>query len=99
MEDCIKTTDLRLCNLARQLTVNSKSKPCIVSGAITKAREGLNFIPETEKDCAGVLAHLVVWHNISKLPAHIAYMLQHWVALLAFVHKDSVRVDLYPSTC
>ena len=77
----------------------SNSESCIASRPVTKVRAGLDVTPETEKDCAGVLAHLVVWHNIGKLPAYIAYMLQHRVALLAFVHKDSIWVDLYPSTC
>ena len=107
LTDKLKLTDSIYC-MADQLKIVSrqqkptlvhpsgicKSKPCIISRPVTKVSAGLNVTPETEKDCAGVLTHLVVWHNVGKLPAYIANMLQHRVALLTFVHKDSIRVDL-----
>jgi hypothetical protein len=42
--------------------------------------------PQAEKKCASLGAHLVVWHNLCKLPAHIADVLQHRVALLPLAH-------------
>ena len=41
---------------------------------------------------------MVVWNDVSKLPADIAYMLQHWVALLSFVDKDGVGIYLHMYT-
>ena len=38
--------------------------------------------------------HLVVRHNVSMLPAHVADVLQQRVALLPFAHQDCVGVDL-----
>ena len=52
-------------------------------------------LPETEKDSTGVLPHLVIRNDVCKLPSHISYVLQDWVALLPFVHKDGIGVDLH----
>ena len=50
--------------------------------------------PEAEEERAGLLAHLVVRDNVRVLPAHIADVLQHRVALLPLAHHDRIRIDL-----
>ena len=53
--------------------------------------------PEAEEERAGLLAHLVVRDNVRVLPAHIADVLQHWVALLPLAHHDCIWIDLHVS--
>ncbi len=53
-----------------------------------------HIAPKAEEESTSVGAHLVVWHNICKLPAYIAYVLQHRVALLALAHQYCIRIDL-----
>ena len=50
--------------------------------------------PKTEEQCAGLGAHLVVWHNVCKLPSHIANMFQDGVTLLPLAHQHRVGIDL-----
>ena len=56
-------------------------------------------LPETEEDSTGILAQLVVWDDVCKLPPHVAYVLQNRVAFLPFAHKDGIGIDLENTAC
>ncbi len=50
--------------------------------------------PEAEEDSTRVLAQLVIGDDVSKLPSHIAYVLQNRIALLSLADKDGIWIDL-----
>ena len=51
--------------------------------------------PEAEEQGTGLLAHLVVWDDVSKGIAHIPEVLQHRIALLPLTHQDGIGVHLH----
>ena len=57
------------------------------------------YSPETEEDSTGILAQLVVWDDVCKLPPHVAYVLQNRIAFLPFAHKDGIGIDLENTAC
>ncbi len=52
------------------------------------------WAPEAEEDSTRVLAQLVIRDDVSKLPSHVAYVLQNRVALLPLADKDGIGVHL-----
>ncbi len=66
--------------------------PAVLSGSVNC----VNYVhaPKAEEDSTGVLAQLVIRDDVSKLPAHIAHVLENRVALLPFADKDGIWVDL-----
>ena len=51
-------------------------------------------LPEAKEEGTGLLAHLVVWNDISKSVAYVPEVLQHWVPLLPLAHQDGIGIHL-----
>ena len=51
--------------------------------------------PEAEEQGTGLLAHLVVWDDVSKCKSDVPDVLQDRIALLPLAHQDGIGVHLH----
>lgn len=68
---------------------------CISTVQYVKRICDFESLPEAEEEGAGLLAHLVVWDDVSKCVADVPEVLQHRVALLPLAHQDGIGIHLH----